>query len=67
MVDWNRDRKRQLRKRARAEEIEEKAKEWSTRPRRNLPPPLSKAVLRAIGEECVRQYNNRKRSGSNGG
>ncbi len=66
MVDWNKDRNRQLRKRAQAEEVEHKIKEWSTRSRRNVPPPLSKAALRAIGEKYVRQYNNRQSSGSNG-
>jgi hypothetical protein len=64
MVDWNKDRNRQLRKRAQAEEVEHKIKEWSTRSRRNVPPPLSKATLRAIGEELVRQHMNKRRSGS---
>jgi hypothetical protein len=63
MVNWNRDRNRQLRNRAKAEEIQEKTKEWSARPRRYLLPPLSKAALRAIGEECVRQFNNRHENG----
>jgi hypothetical protein len=66
MVNWNKDRNRQLRKRARAEEIQEKVKEWSTRPRRNVPPPLSKSALRTIGEELVRQHKNKRRSGSDG-
>jgi hypothetical protein len=61
MVNWNKDRNRQLTKRARAEEIEVKVKEWSTRPRPNVPPPVRKAALRTIGEELVRQHMNKRR------
>jgi hypothetical protein len=57
-LSWTKDRSRQLTKRAVTEEVEEKMKEASTRRRRNVsPPPLSKAALRALGEECVRQHD----------
>jgi hypothetical protein len=63
MVDWNKDRNRQLKKRAQAEEVEEKVNKWSAGPGRFYRPPPSKAMLRAIGEDLVRQYENRRRRG----
>jgi hypothetical protein len=66
MVNWNKDRNRQLKKRARAEEFEHKQKERAPRPDRRIRPRMSKAVLRAVGEEAVRQFkrDQRERSGS---
>jgi hypothetical protein len=66
MVNWNKDRSRQLKKRARAEEFEQKQKEWAPRPDRRIRPRISKAVLRAVGEDAVRQFkrDQRDRSGS---
>jgi hypothetical protein len=58
MVNWNKDRNRQLAKRARAEEIEEKMKETAARPA-HIRPSVGKAALRAMGEELVRQYEDR--------
>jgi hypothetical protein len=59
MVNWNKDRNRQLAKRARAEEIEEKMKETAARPARHIRPTVGKAALRVMGEELVRQYEDR--------
>jgi hypothetical protein len=56
MVDWNKDRNRQLRKRAIAEEFEHQQRQSAPRPDRKVRPRMSKVVLRAIGEEAVRQF-----------
>ena len=56
MAEWHKDRNRQLKKRAVAEEFEHQQRQWTPRPDRVVPPRMSKAVLRAIGEEAVRQY-----------
>ena len=64
MVDWNKDRNRQLAKRARAEEIAEKMIEAAAaNPSRSIPPKIAKATLRAIGEELVRQFKDSHRGG----
>jgi hypothetical protein len=63
MVDWSKDRNRQLMIRARAEQIEDKIKEWSAKPARNIRPSIGKAALRAMGEELVRQYEERRGQG----
>jgi hypothetical protein len=62
MVDWNKDRNRQLRRRAQLEEYEKNAKEWAPKPGWSPPPRVSKASLRAIGEELVREHMNKRRS-----
>jgi hypothetical protein len=67
MVNWNKDRNRQLKKRAAAEEFEHKQKEWAPRPNRRIRPRTSKAVLRAVGEEAVRQFRRDQRGRSGNG
>lgn len=55
MLDWNKDRRRQLGKRAIAEEISEERQAASliSRSVRTVP---SKADLRAVGEEAARRH-----------
>jgi hypothetical protein len=59
MVNWTKDRNRRLAKRARSEIALAEIAKWSAGPGPKLPPPISKAALRAIGEELVRRYNKR--------
>jgi hypothetical protein len=62
MANWNKDRNRQLMKRARAEEIEAKIKEASSAgPARKSPPKLSKAQLRKTAEDLVEEYKEKLR------
>ena len=60
MVDWNRDRIRQLKKRAIAEDIDDQQKLLAAQSR-TPPSHPSKVSLRAIGEEMVQQHEKNQR------
>ena len=55
MLDWNKDRRRELRKRAIAEEISDQQQAASLMPRTARPVP-SKADLRVVCEEVARKH-----------
>src|SRR6476659_121062 len=59
MVNWHKDRIRQLKKRAIAEDIDDQRQLWAAQPRRNPHERTSKASLRAIGKELVQQHPKR--------
>jgi len=63
MVNWTKDRNRQLAKRARSEKALEEIAKWSAGPGPKMPRRMSKAAQRAMGEELVRQYKKKSTRG----
>jgi hypothetical protein len=56
MLDWNKDRSRQLTKRAIAEEMEDQQQLHAAQPSRKQPLRQSKAANRAFADEIAQQY-----------
>jgi hypothetical protein len=63
MRSWTKDRNRQLAKRARSEHALAGIAKWSAGPGPKLAAPMSKAALRALGEELVRGYHKKSTGG----